>query len=189
MQEIWKDIKNFEGLYQVSNLGNVKSMNYNHTKKEKVLIPQKQNNGYLTVQLGEKIKSIHRIVAETFIPNLYNKPQVNHIDGNKHNNNVNNLEWCTPSENMIHAIKNNMIRMNTEAKIKAIKLNIAKATEKNKIKILQYSKNGEYIRKYNSIIEASKLTNSNATHISLCAKGKQKSCNGYIWKYLIEKSY
>ena len=117
MIEIYKSIPNFEGMYSVSNMGNVigharlKKSHINGTMAElpeKHLKPYKggKEKGYLRVSLskGNKktIKVIHRMVAELFIPNLQNKPCVNHIDGNKHNNCANNLEWCTWSENNIH---------------------------------------------------------------------------------------
>lgn len=103
MIEIWKDIEGYEGLYQISNLGNVKSLNYNHTGLEKRLKPQKSNKGYLRIELcknGKKKKfSIHELVADTFIENPNNLPCVNHKDENKINNNVENLEHCTYSYN------------------------------------------------------------------------------------------
>lgn len=114
--EIWKDIKNYEGLYQVSNLGNVRSLDrirkqFNHngiaTVKYKGRILKKQlqkRTGYHTVTLYNnrkaKIKSVHRLVAEAFLENKNKYPVINHIDGNKQNNNVNNLEWCTQSHNV-----------------------------------------------------------------------------------------
>lgn len=180
--EKWKRIKETEDYY-VSNYGNVKTSNYNHTNKEKKLKPIKNNNGYLYVNINGKIKSIHRLVAETFILNPYSKPQVNHKDGNKLNNKLDNLEWVTARENTIHALNKGLINTRTEKALKAKSIQAKKLIEKNKVKIKQYSKDGTYINTYNSIIEASKNTNSNPTHISLCAKGKQKTCGGYIWKY------
>ena len=98
VEEIYKDIKDLEGLYQVSNLGNVKSLNYHRSGKSKLLKPGKDKNGYLFVILSKngKMKTfrVHRLVAETFIPNPNNLPCVNHKDENPSNNNISNLEWC-----------------------------------------------------------------------------------------------
>lgn len=116
MEEIWKDVKNYEGAYMVSNLGRIKSLPRKGTKGN-ILNPSRNNKGYCTVELTFKGKNrstfVHRVVAENFIPNLKNLPEVNHIDGNKLNNNVENLEWVTKGQNQIHAYKTGL-RKTTE---------------------------------------------------------------------------
>ena len=109
--EIWLPIKGYEGLYEISNLGRVKSLPKVRGRAvtgEKIL-KSHVVNGYEMVMLCRNYKtfnaSVHRLVARAFIPNPKNKPHINHIDGNKANNSIENLEWCTPSENMIHAYR------------------------------------------------------------------------------------
>ena len=120
MQEIWKDIKGYVGLYQVSNLGRFKSLPRNtknqYKYKERILKLSEDKDGYLLVNLNRKTFRSHVIVAQTFIKNDDNKPQINHIDGNKKNNNVDNLEWVTNRENIIHAYKNGLIKPMTHPK-------------------------------------------------------------------------
>ena len=139
MEEIWKDIPSYEGLYQASNLGNIRSLDrirkqFNHNGiatvkyKGKTLKKQiKKGTGYYTVTLYDnnrkaKIKLIHRLIAETFLKNDNNNPVVNHIDGNKKNNCVENLEWCTQSHNVKESYRLGLqkgfhIRKNKEEKI------------------------------------------------------------------------
>ena len=123
MKEIWKDIKGYEGLYQVSNLGRVKSLERKVLRSdgtslaisERILKLGKNARGYLSVQLCAngivKCFRVYRLVAQAFIPNPDNKPQVNHIDGNKQNNRADNLEWATRSENMQHAYKTGLFKL------------------------------------------------------------------------------
>lgn len=110
MTEIWKDVVGYEGLYQVSNLGRVKSLPKKagfrkQDEKQSAIFTDK--HGYCKTNLYKnnthKQVYVHILVAKAFVPNKYNKPQVNHIDGNKSNNQVTNLEWCTAKENIIHA--------------------------------------------------------------------------------------
>ena len=107
--EEFKDINTYEGKYQISNLGRVKSLIRKGVTKEIILIPSISTHGYYQITLFLKTKGktfrIHRLVAESFIPNIMNKKEVNHIDGNKLNNHISNLEWCTRSENVSHALK------------------------------------------------------------------------------------
>lgn len=124
MQEIWRNLKGYEGLYEVSSLGKVKSLQ-RRGATTKIIKPRKNSNGYLIVGLHKngirKEVAIQRLVAMTFIKNVKGKPEVNHIDGNKENNNVSNLEWVTHKENMEHARNNNLIKV-TENVIKQGKI-------------------------------------------------------------------
>ena len=126
IMEIYKNIENYEGLYQISNLGNVKSLNNSKFKKEKILKKGLQKNGYEIISLCKENKkksyTVHRLVALHFIPNLENKKQVNHINGIKTDNIVENLEWCTTSENTKHAYDNGFIDLYKHGKHIASKL-------------------------------------------------------------------
>jgi hypothetical protein len=112
--EVWKDVVGYEGIYQVSNLGNVKRISKTRGvnikyKNDYILKPMDNGKGYLRVKLTNngisKRVMLHRIIAEAFIPNIYNKKVVNHINCNLKDNSINNLEWCTQSENCLHAVK------------------------------------------------------------------------------------
>lgn len=206
-QEIWKDIKGYEGLYQVSNLGRIKSLYFINNRykskhhREKIMKQQINKHGYKTVRLSlnkkEKSYMVHRLVAEAFILNTKNKLEVNHIDGNKQNNRVDNLELCTRSENQLHAYQKGLQKITNKMKENSIKLgqtygkingsktwktNIKKAIEKRKIKVNQYSLNGKFLKTWNSITEASKNTGTHKSNICACTKGKRKSGGGYKWK-------
>jgi len=113
-QEVWADVKGYEGIYKVSTLGNVKRVgSFRGVNKSYLngyyLTPVDNGKGYFRIKLTVNNKSkrvmLHRIIAEAFIPNVNNKPVVNHLDGNKKNNDISNLQWCTQRENCIHAYK------------------------------------------------------------------------------------
>ena len=135
IQEIWKDIKGFEGLYQVSNTGKVKSLERidrgGNNHKERILKSCLSGRGYLMIGLYKSGKrystNIHKLVATHFIKNHYNKQQVNHLDGDKQNNLSNNLEWCSPSENIRHAHKNGLSKAVKGEQVGTSKLNKAEA--------------------------------------------------------------
>ena len=164
VNEIWKDIKDYSN-YMVSNLGRVKSLNYKNTDKEKILKPYKNREGYLRVELSKngngKQYLIHRLVAEAFIDNPNNLPQIDHINTNKTNNRVCNLRWCTQKEN-----NNNHLTV-----------------EKRSKPILQFTKNGEFIRKWDSILDVERELGINQSNICQCCKGKLKSAGKFKWQY------
>lgn len=170
MSEIWKDIISYEGTYQVSNLGNVRSLHWNHSNKIRLLTPF-LNGGYLRVgfRTNNVLKNylIHVLVANAFIPNPENKPQVNHKDGNKLNNSVSNLEWVSASENVIHAKKHNLITKNP--------------CRWEPCKINQLSLDGKIIATYPSQREASRQLNLNQARISYAIAGNRPYAN-FLWE-------
>lgn len=183
MEEIWKDVKGYEGRYKVSNLGNVKSL---IGRKERVLRPLNQSKGYYKVILYNKgnreNRCIHRLVAESFISNPENKIDVNHKDGNKHNNNVSNLEWNTRSENMKHAYRIGIISI-SKKQSEDFKKRIMNSIKRKTKKVIQYDLDNKYIKKWNSINEAGKNLGIQPGNICNCCKGKLNKTGGYIWKY------
>ena len=193
MKEVWKDIKGYEGLYQISNLGNVKSLdrkvNAKNNKKRLIkgtfLKLRFNNRNYNIVSLYknniQEVRFIHRLVAETFIPNPENKPEVNHIDGNKSNNRVDNLEWNTHSENIQHSWDNGL--QYTTEKMRKAGYEMCK---KMSIPIIQYTLNGEFVKEWNSAADVQRELNIYRSSISMCCKEKKKSSHGYMWRYKTE---
>lgn len=169
MQEIWKDIKGYEGKYQVSNYGNVKSLNYRNTGKERLLKPILQTDGYLCVGLCKPLKMylIHRLVAKEFIPNPDNLPCVNHKDENKHNNHVYNLEWCTNVYNLNYGTCRERMREK--------QLNNPKTSKK----VYQYTLSGEFVREWKSTKECGR-NGFNQCNIVSCCKGGYFKNNKWI---------
>ena len=188
MTEIYKDIKDLEGLYQVSNFGNILSLNYGRSGKSKLLQTIKDKDGYLKVNLRKngKLKGfkVHRLVAETFLPNPDNLPCVNHkIEGDE-GKTINmvffnedgtideertTIEWCTHEYNNTYGTRIERI---------------AKKTTNGKLskKVLQFSLTGEFIREWESTMECGR-NGFNQGHVSDCCRGEQKTHKGFKWCY------
>ena len=186
--EIWKDIKGFEGYYQVSNYGNIKSLTRFDGIRERQGQEIKQNlkyNGYLQVGLRKnserKFYSVHRLVAIHFIDNPENKPQVNHIDCNKQNNNINNLEWTTSKENLYHA-KINGLRNNIPKGEKHPNFGKYGEHSKSAKKVVRYNRDTGETKLYNAKILA-KEDGFDVTSISKCCHKKLKTHKGYEWYF------
>lgn len=168
MEESWKTIKEMK-TYEVSNYGRVRKKllsGYRYLK------PFKDKDNYLRVCLCENnhriYRNIHRLVAIEFITNSNNKPTVNHIDGNKHNNHIDNLEWATIKEQNNHALKNKLRFMKNDGCSK---------------KVAQYDMNMNLIKIYPSANEAKRQTGFSQGHISEVCRGEKKHHKNYIWKY------
>lgn len=186
MEEIWKDIKGYEGLYQISNKGQVKSKARRGNWKETILKPSETRDHYFVVTLSkngvQKSRRVNRIVAETFIENPLNKPEVNHIDGDKHNNNVENLEWVTTKENIIHSYKCKLRTAEESAKSLGIYAQKGKINQKSKT-VYQFNKQGKLVAVYGSVREAERKTKISSNCISSCCLKKSKYAGNYIWRY------
>lgn len=208
--EIWRDVVGFEGLYEVSSLGRVKSLNYNHTKQEKILCQRKNKNGYLQLILCKdgkrKTCTVHRLVGNAFLENPNNLPCFNHKDENKTNNCVDNLEPCTHKYNLNY--KNTQARRIASTDYKEISRKRVASTdykaivEKRKIdykaiaakmdykaiaeklskKVFQYSKNGTLVAVWQSTRECGR-NGFNQRNVSDCCRGKLPHYKGFIWSY------
>ena len=190
--EIWKPVVGYEGLYECSNLGNIRSLNYRHTNTIKNLSLSLNKDGYVQVKLWKnckgKVLAVHRLVAEAFIPNPNNKPQIDHINTDKTNNTVwfnevgsvnydkTNLRWVTKKENINNPLT---IKHLSETKI---------GNENAKsiyCAVLQYTKDGELIKEWASMNSAARELKINRSGICDCCNGRNrcKSYGGYVWRY------
>ena len=158
------------GLYQVSNLGRIKSLARKRkgtTNTKDIIMKSCNKNGYNVVNLWKSNKKktlkVHRLVAEAFIPNPHKKPYVNHLNAIRNDNNMNNLEWCTQKENILYAYR---------------------ISSRQTRRIEQYDLKNNFIRSWSSIKDASNKLKISDGHICSCCKGKRKSAGGFIWKYI-----
>lgn len=177
MQEIWKPVKDYEGSYEVSNYGRVRSIDRYVFDKGKPSFRKgvdisicKMPQGYEFVTLyqenKQKHKLVHRLVAEAFIENPYNYNEINHIDCNKTNNIVSNLEWCSRKHNVEHAKRNGLLK-----------------NEQFYVPVAQINKDGVVINKYGSLIEAANKVDGIPQNIGHCCKHETMSMYGYYWEY------
>lgn len=173
MHEIWKPIAGYEDRYEVSNLGRIKSLKYN-----RIMSPQERQHGYLGVMLygqgghpkrGCKTHSVHRLVAEAFVPNPNGLPEVNHIDENKQNNVASNLEWVTHKENSTHGTRRERIG---EKHYNAVRK-----------PVVQQTVDGVDIAVFPNARAAERATRACYGGISNCCHGKQETSGGYKWRF------
>lgn len=200
----WKDVPGFEGKFRISNYGDLICLGYETYQKTITPYEKKcednriSNSGYYMIgpSLLRKENYIHRLVAKIFLGNSSgDKNQINHKDGNKKNNFVGtkannykdgNLEWCSKSENMIHASLNNLLDKESIKRKEACKKNREKINyDKIKIPVVQLDMNGKFLKEYLSVAEAGKETGINSSLISDIARGKSfhKSVKGFQWVY------
>lgn len=188
-EEIWKDVPGYEGRYQASTLGRVKSLDKplknpkegRSVFKGRVLKCHTAKNKYVFVMFGDRItRNVHRIIAQTFLPNPENKPTVNHKDGNPSNNHLSNLEWATWSENECHA--RDVLKKDYSKPCKGVKSFRA-------MPVACYNIKGDLIAVYGSIREAARITKMSLVNIRMLAHNKIIKPSKLIFKFITKPEY
>lgn len=188
--EQWKDIDGYEGLYQISSYGRVKSFPRRATRGG-IVKPSLSTSGYLCTHLSKNGKvrthQVHRLVAKHFICNPDNLPEVNHIDENKTNNHVSNLEWCTRVQNVRHGTAiERMVKAHDYKKVaakSAANHDYREVARKEAKPLLQFDKNGNLIKRWESLRAASRALGKSCGNISAACNGKQETSYGFVWRY------
>ena len=197
---IWRDVVGYEGLYQVNNIGQVKSLDrpmfvngfhrnpIRTIRKGKILSPRLSHDGYEKVSLTKDGKPknyfVHRLVALAFIEQRNDDNEVNHIDGNKRNNCVDNLEWCSHRQNMQHCFEHALRKQSGKPML-------GKTYGKSPLskQVYQYDKENNLIKIWSSVREAAEHYNISGGNISKCCNGHVSSCKGFIWRYQTNNNY
>lgn len=189
--EKWADVVDYEGIYMISNYGRLKHLSYSIyglnadriDVETKIRKPNLMNKGYYCYELWKnnkrKVYLLHRLLAIAFIPNPNNLPQINHKDGDKRNNNISNLEWCTAKENTVHAFR-------VLGRVSPQKGRCGKDCCHSK-PVCALNKNGEVIMVFESMQEAYRQTGIMESGISSCINGKQKTAGGFLWKLWLDR--
>lgn len=183
IKEKWYPINNYEGLYEISNLSRIRGKN--------IRIASVGNHGYYSIDLYKNNKRktflFHRLVAETFIPKIKGKEYVNHKNGNKLDNSLSNLEWCTQKENVQHSFdvlrhKNNFQTNHPKPSLGKFGIDHCKS-----IKVKQLDLEGQIIKVWNSGMDAVRDKGFLSSKISECCSGKRKTHAGFKWEYAITR--
>lgn len=187
MEEVWKDIPGYEGLYQVSNHGNVRSLNWRNLGYTRNLYLKEHNRGYRHVELikngKRKAFTVHRLVAMVFIPNPNNYPVINHRDEDKTNNVVENLEWCTKSYNAKYSSDRH-----SYAYKRGRRKNPHRAWKYGGRKIVQLTLDDIFVKEWSDIIAIKRTNFSNSWSITQCCHGNRKTAYGFKWRFADEYS-
>ena len=172
--EIWKDIEGYEGLYQVSNFGQIRALNYRKQHISQVVKQGVDAHGYYKIRLSQNGRrteyKVHRLVAIAFLENCGKLPEVNHKDGNKRNNNINNLEWVTKLDNIKHQFETGLVSKNANKK-PVIAICIKDGVEKC----------------FESIADASRNLGIKRCEITHCVSGKYKTSKGYMFNLIYKR--